>query len=141
MQLKKFTDYSLRLLIQLAVNPDVLVNINTVASAFDISRNHLLKIVTELSRQGLIRTQRGKHGGLSLNRPAADINVGELIASLEGKAPIVDCVSPVCPIAPACGLKSVLDEAQQAFYQVLGKYSLEDLVHGKESRLLKLISV
>jgi len=140
MQLKKFTDYSLRLLIQLAVNPDEWVNINSVASAFDISRNHLLKIVTELTRQGLIQTQRGKHGGLKLNRQASQINVGELIASLEGTSPLVDCRSPQCPILPACGLKGALDEAEAAFFQVLGKYSLEDLVRGKENRLLKLIS-
>jgi Rrf2 family nitric oxide-sensitive transcriptional repressor len=140
MQLKKFTDYSLRLLIQLAVNPDEWISINAVASAFDISRNHLLKVVTELSRQGLIQTQRGKHGGLKLNRPAAQINVGELIASLEGSSPVVDCRSPICPILPACGLKSALDEAEAAFYQSLHRYSLEDLVHGQERKILKLIS-
>lgn len=141
MQLKKFTDYALRLLIQLAVNPEQRVNIDTVAASFQISRNHLLKIVTELSSQGIIHTQRGKHGGLTLNRPARDINVGELIASLEGKAPLVECAKPACPIAPVCELKGVLNEAQEAFYTVLRKYSLQDLVQGREKQLLNLISV
>jgi Rrf2 family nitric oxide-sensitive transcriptional repressor len=140
MQLKKFTDYSLRLLIQLAITPEEWVRINTVATSFDISRNHLLKIVTELSQQGLIQTQRGKHGGLRLKHAAAEINIGELIASLEGKGPLVDCSSPMCPILPSCGLKSVLDEAQAAFYQSLRRYTLDDLVHGQERQLLKLIS-
>jgi len=140
MQLKKFTDYSLRLLIQLAVNPDEWVSINSVASSFAISRNHLLKIVTELSRQQLIQTQRGKHGGLKLNRAATDINVGDLISSLEAKAPLVDCGSPLCPILPVCGLKAALDEAEAVFYRSLRRYSLDDLVHGQEQKIQQMIS-
>ena len=140
MQLKKFTDYSLRLLIQLAVTPGEWVSINTVATSYDISRNHLLKIVTELSQQGLIQTQRGKHGGLRLNRAPSEINVGELIASLEGKGTLVDCSTPLCPILPACSLRTVLDEAQAAFYQSLRRYTLDDLVRGQERQLIKLIS-
>lgn len=140
MQLKRFSDYSLRLLIHLAVHPDAWVSIQEVATDFSISRNHLLKIVTELNRLEIIQTQRGKHGGIKLRREASNINVGELIAELEGRAPLIDCAQPPCPIVSVCRLRTVLDEAEQAFYQSLYRYSLQDLIQGQRQALLQKLS-
>ncbi|MFO7602663.1 MAG: Rrf2 family transcriptional regulator [Gammaproteobacteria bacterium] len=140
MQLKRYTDYSLRILIYLAVNPERVVSVNEIAEAYDISRNHLLKVVNGLLEQGLIQTFRGKAGGLQLARAAEKINVGEVVKYMEGNVQVIDCQEPYCPIVPVCSLKRALHEAHQAFYKALRAYTLADLVRGKENRLVQLLT-
>lgn len=140
MQLKRYTDYSLRLLIMLALEPERIISIKEVAQTYDISRNHLLKIVTQLHQLKLIRTHRGKKGGLQLGRDPQSINVGKLVRELEGRQALINCKDPACPILPACRLKTALAEAEAAFYSVLEAYSLADLLDGKETALRRLLA-
>lgn len=140
MQLKRYTDYSLRVLIYLAINPDRVVSVNEIAEAYDISRNHLLKVVNGLVEQNLIQTFRGKTGGLQLAKPIHRINTGEVVMYMEGSARIIDCDEPYCSILPACNLKRVLHEANQAFYESLKNYTLADLIKGKEVKLVRLLT-
>jgi Rrf2 family nitric oxide-sensitive transcriptional repressor len=139
MQLKRYTDYSLRVLIYLGIHPDDIISINEIAQAYDISRNHLLKVVSGLQDSGLITTFRGKHGGLHLAKSPGEINVGRVVESMEGRSPLVDCREPFCPILPACNLNTVLREAQQAFIDTLCNYTLADLISGKEVKLVELL--
>lgn len=69
MKLSRYTDYALRVLIQLATQPDRLISISQIAATYDISQNHLMKIVQDLGRAGFVETQRGRNGGLRLGRP------------------------------------------------------------------------
>ena len=70
MQLTLFTDYALRTLVFLALQPEKqLSTITEVADRFTISRNHVVKIVHQLGMKGYIETIRGKHGGIRLARP------------------------------------------------------------------------
>lgn len=140
MQLKRYTDYSLRVLIYLAVHPEQIISINEIAEAYDISRNHLLKVVNGLMEQGLIKTYRGKSGGLQLAKAANKINVGEVVQFMEGNAQVINCHEPLCPIVSACSLQRMLNEAHQAFYKSLKQYTLADLVRNKESKLVHLLT-
>jgi len=139
MQLKRYTDFSLRVLIYLGIHPDEVISINEIARAYDISRNHLLKVVIGLQEQQLIETHRGKHGGMQLAKSPDDINVGEVVKYMEGSSPIVNCREPFCPILPACNLNAVLREAQQSFIHTLQTYTLADLLDGKEEQLVELL--
>lgn len=140
MQLKRYTDYSLRVLIYLAIHPDRVISVNEIAEAYDISRNHLLKVVNGLMEQDLINTFRGKTGGLQLARPASKINVGEVVNYMEGDRQLIDCREPYCPILPACTLKRALQEANAAFYKSLKRYTLASLIKDKESKLVRLLA-
>src|SRR5437868_10099586 len=75
MRLTDYTDYSLRALIYVALNPDELVTIQNIAEAFSIPKNHLVKIVQRLGQAGLLHTVRGRMGGVRLGKPAAEINI------------------------------------------------------------------
>ena len=140
MQLKRYTDYSLRVLICLGLYPGEVISINKIARAYDISRNHLLKVVNGLAEQQLIETFRGKHGGLQLAKSPDSINVGEVVGYMEGRNPLIDCREPPCPILPACTLNAVLDEAKRAFINTLQHYTLADLLEGKRSQLVELLA-
>lgn len=135
MKLTLFTDYSMRVLLHLGAHPDRLCSIAEVAEAFDISQNHLMKVVNQLARKGYVETVRGRMGGIRLGQPPEEINVGALVRDTEEGFDLVDCAN--CVIAPACGLTGVFAQALGAFLAVLDDYKLSDLlIQRSELRLL-----
>ena len=130
MRLTVYSDYSLRLLMYLAVRPERLSTIREIAGAYNISSNHLMKVVHQLGLAGYVETIRGRNGGMRLGRPAAEIGLGELIRHTEPDMDIVPCFEPEnqsCPLRKACRLKGALDKARLAFLGVLDEYTLADL--------------
>ena len=135
MRLTTFTDYCLRVLIYLAADPDRRATIAQIAMAFGVSEHHLVKVVHFLGRQGWVRTSRGRGGGLALARPAAEIRIGAVVRDSEGVAQPAECFVPgagSCAIAGCCRLSGVLAEAVAAFYAVLDRHTLADLVRNRE---------
>jgi Rrf2 family nitric oxide-sensitive transcriptional repressor len=141
MKLSTFTDYSLRLLMYLAADPQRRTTISEVAAAFGISKNHLTKVAHGLGRHGWLANVRGHGGGLALAMAPQQIVIGEVVRRTEGgdlpAACFADDAEP-CAMGTACQLRGVLEEALQAFYRALDRYTLADLVqHPKAlSRLL-----
>jgi Rrf2 family transcriptional regulator, nitric oxide-sensitive transcriptional repressor len=129
MQLTLFSDYALRLLLYLAAHPDRVISVQEVSRAYGISHHHLVKIVRRLADEGLVLTTRGRGGGLRLGVDPAAINVGALVRATEPHLNLVECfdrATNTCPIARACGLERALRQAQQAFFDVLDRYTLAD---------------
>ncbi len=131
MKLTSFSDYTLRVLMFLALERGRLATIPEIASAYAISENHLTKVVHQLVRQGVVESVRGKGGGIRLAHPPEEIRIGEIVRASEGAAPIVECLADepsACRIVPACRLAGVLVEAFAALYTTLDRYTLADLV-------------
>jgi Rrf2 family transcriptional regulator, nitric oxide-sensitive transcriptional repressor len=126
MRLTRYTDYAMRVLLFLATRPDRVCPISEITRTYGISQSHLMKVVNDLVTAGYLVSVRGRFGGIRLARPAAQINVGEVVRHTEDGFDLVDCSS--CIIAPACGLTGALNEALGAFMTVLDGYSLEDLM-------------
>lgn len=134
MRLTTFTDYTLRVLMYLAIDADRQATIPEIAAAYGISENHLMKVVHQLVRGGLVESIRGKGGGILLALAASDIRLGEVVRKAEGERAIVECLSPEdrCAITPVCRLTRVLAEAFAALYATLDRYTLADLVGNRE---------
>jgi Rrf2 family transcriptional regulator, nitric oxide-sensitive transcriptional repressor len=130
MRLTLHTDYSLRVLIHVGVADGKLVTISDIAKTFDISKQHLMKVVNNLSQKGYLDTVRGRGGGIRLSRPPCDIKVGEVVRATEETLGVIGCLEQrgYCPIQRVCELRGVFDEATQAFLAVLDKYTLADLI-------------
>ncbi len=142
MNITRFTDYSLRVLIYVAINEKELATIKSIAEQYEISKNHLMKVVQELSAQGYLQAIRGKNGGIRLGKPADSINVGELVKRFEADSTLVECFGSnnQCVITPACQLKTMFAEAMEAFFDSLSQYTLADLVKGnKKQKLNRLL--
>jgi Rrf2 family nitric oxide-sensitive transcriptional repressor len=140
--LTKFSDYSLRLLLYLALHEARTVSIAEVSRAYGVSPHILVKVAQLLINQGLVASVRGRSGGLRLNKPPADINVGALIRSTETTWDLVECFDPAsntCPIEPACGLKGALKRAQRAFLGALDEHTLADFLPRAPS-LIRLLN-
>ncbi|OUR93500.1 Rrf2 family transcriptional regulator [Halobacteriovorax marinus] len=133
MRLTNFTDYSLRVLIYLAVKGDELSTVSEISGKYDISNNHLVKVVHNLSKMGIINTYKGKSGGINLALEPSKLNIGKLIRELEEDSPLVECFSDKgnCKLNPACKLKAALSLAKKSFYETLETFTLADMVKNK----------
>lgn len=169
MRLTTYSDYALRCLVYLAVQEhrEKLVNIQDIADVYDISKNHLTKVVHQLATIGYIESVRGRNGGIRLAKLAHEINIGEVIRQTETDFSIVECFAPIdkevfvtpqksknfpaenvaikeqiqlCKISPACKLKRVFYEATQSFLGVLDQYTLADMTEN-EDQLTKLLAI
>ncbi len=141
MRLTNFTDYSLRVLMFLAATQRR-ATIAEIANVFGISENHLMKVSHVLGRAGVLANVRGKGGGLELAMAPKAINVGYVVRLTEGAPYLAECfgTTNTCCITRACILRRVLNDAKQAFYAVLDRYTLEDITRNRNalSRLLAL---
>jgi Rrf2 family nitric oxide-sensitive transcriptional repressor len=129
MRLTGFTDYTLRTLIYLALQPDRLSTIADISKAYGISANHLMKVVHHLAVSGDIVTTRGRRGGMRLARPASAINVGQVVRRSEPDLALAPCFEAGrgCVIQGGCVLERALGDALGAFLAVLDRYTLADL--------------
>jgi Rrf2 family nitric oxide-sensitive transcriptional repressor len=130
MRLSEYTDYSLRVLMYCAAHPDRLVTVAELATQHAVSKNHLMKVVNDLARQGLLETARGRGGGLRLLAKPEDIRVGDVVRRSETDFRLVECfdaASNRCTLTPACRLKSVFGDALAAYFQVLDAATLADI--------------
>jgi len=135
MRLTRFSDYSLRTLLYLAMSGEEKVSIAQISAAYEISENHLVKIVHQLGKLGLVETSRGRNGGLRLAKSADKIRIGDVVRQTEEDLSVVDCFADVgCTITGACRLQGVLGEAMDAFLAVLDRYTLADLLKGSQGR-------
>lgn len=131
-----YTDFSLRVLIYLGTKDQgKLATIQEISDAYNISKNHLMKVTFELGKAGFIHTVRGRGGGIRLADHPQNINVGTVVRKMEDDFHLVECFDMEhnrCPIAPVCGLRGVLGKALHAYLSVLDGYTLEDLLFNKE---------
>jgi Rrf2 family nitric oxide-sensitive transcriptional repressor len=131
MRLAEYTDYTLRVLMYCAARPQQLVTISELADHHGVSRNHLMKIVTDLGRLGMLETTRGRGGGLRLLKEPAKIRVGDVVRASETDFRLVECFDPDtsrCTLAPSCRLKGLFDAALRAYFKELDGMTLAELV-------------
>jgi len=135
MRLTLHTDYTLRVLIHVAVADGKLVTISEIAESFDISKQHLMKVVNDLGQKDYLDTVRGRGGGIRLRRPPRDINIGQVVRETEERLDVIGCLGArgYCRIERVCVLRGVLGDAIQAFLAVLDGYTLADLIKPKRA--------
>ncbi|WP_105213488.1 Rrf2 family transcriptional regulator [Pseudoalteromonas sp. T1lg22] len=144
MNITRFTDYSLRTLIYAALHQDETLTIQAVADKYQISKNHLMKVVQVLSNKDYLTATRGKNGGIRLSRDPAQINIGELVRLHEQDSTLVECFGADnhCVISPACQLKGILAQAMECFFAHLDNFTLADLVNANtDSELKQLLQI
>jgi Rrf2 family transcriptional regulator, nitric oxide-sensitive transcriptional repressor len=129
MRLTRFTDYTLRTLMYLALHPDGFVTIAAIARAYQISSNHLMKVVQHLAAQGDIVTMRGQHGGLRLARPASAIKLGQVIRRSEPDMELLPSIQTADESLVECGTAAtgIVHQARDAFLTVLDAHTVADL--------------
>ena len=130
MRLSEYTDITLRVLMYCAVNRDRLVTIAELADQHRLSKNHLMKIVNDLARQGVVETTRGRGGGLKMLQDPQQIRVGDVVRRSETDFRLVECfdrLTDSCTLTPNCQLKGVMGAAMKAFFDELDAVTIAQI--------------
>ena len=129
MQLTLYSDYSLRVLFYLNQTPKDTATIIEISDFYEISKNHLVKVVHGLVQLGFIISTRGKGGGIKLARSSEKISIGEVVRKTEPHFNLVECFNKKtnrCSITDACRLKKILHQGMEAFFSILDQYILAE---------------
>jgi Rrf2 family nitric oxide-sensitive transcriptional repressor len=142
MRLTRFTDYSLRVLIHLGQNNQDRVTINQISETYDISKNHLMKVVSNLTRLKFVSAQRGPGGGIQLNRLPKDINLDDVILNTEKHCHDSDTAVSAGQhgISAETRLKELLQNAMKAYFDTLGRFTLADVLDPK-AEIMQLLDL
>jgi len=135
LRLTQFSNFAIRTLMYAALNGRTPSAIPEIARAYGVSYDHLKKVAAELCRLGYLETVRGRNGGFRLAKDPLAIRIGDVIRQTEAEPGLVECFDPAtntCPLLPACQLRVALQAALAAFYAVLDRYTLADLVRAPE---------
>ncbi|WP_206740507.1 Rrf2 family transcriptional regulator [Oceanicaulis sp. HTCC2633] len=141
LRLTNFSNFALRLLQFAALHAPNLIRTEDVARAHGISRHHLLKAVNTLEKEGFIKAVRGRNGGITLNRPAEDVTVGEVIRITEAPLELVECFNAetnTCPLIGVCHLSASIQTATRAFLAVLDDVTIADIAANRSVLLSRL---
>ncbi|MFT6182219.1 MAG: Rrf2 family nitric oxide-sensitive transcriptional repressor [Akkermansiaceae bacterium] len=131
MKLNANTDFLYRTLIYVALHPGRLITAREIAEAYGLSQNHIAKVCQDLIRHAFLSSRQGRGGGVQLAREADTILLGELLYLGETKPKVINCetgIGGACRIAPACRLKGIFAQAQQAFLDVMNSHTLAEVI-------------
>ncbi|MBP0464224.1 Rrf2 family transcriptional regulator [Roseomonas sp. PWR1] len=123
------TDFALRVLLHLGVDPARQQSTEALAAGIGVPRNHVHKIVQDLAEAGLVRTRRGAQGGVLLAVAPAEIRLGPVVRRLEAGQALVECFRAdggACCMASGCRLRGHLGAARDAFLATLDAVTLAD---------------
>jgi Rrf2 family nitric oxide-sensitive transcriptional repressor len=132
MRLTSHTDYALRVMMFAAARAATerpRFSVEEVANAYGVSRNHVMKIVQRLARAGYLKAVRGRGGGLSLGVAPETLRLGAMVRFLEQDQVLAACFGceELCRVKGQCALERALNEALDAFYVSLDRWTLADL--------------
>ena len=143
MQLNRFTDLGIRVLMYLGSIEGSSVTIARLAEDLQVSKNHLVKVVHFMAQQQWLLTSRGKSGGIALAKRPEDYAIGNVVRVLEQNSVngerLINCQQPPCVLLPACGLPFILQQALEQFYQFLNQYNLADVVTQPVASILPVV--
>lgn len=134
MRLTRQTNYAIRMLMYCAANGGSLSRVPDIARAYAVSELFLFKILQPLVAAGIMETVRGRNGGVRLARPAADISLFDVVTATEDNFAMAECFESddaECPLIESCSLNAALREALDAFFKVLARHSIDDLVKAR----------
>jgi len=141
-QLTRFTDLALRLVMRLAViEPAEAASSRTthrVAEDVEVPYAHAAKAVVRLRVLGVVDTRRGRGGGLNITEFGREVSIGWLARQLEGGAQeVIECEgNRPCPLRHGCRLRAALARAREAFFAELDSFTLADLTTASTGTIL-----
>lgn len=147
MHVTRFSDYGLRVLMYLGrLSGPGSVTIGDIARHFDISHNHLVKVVGKLVKFGWVKATSGRNGGIRLGVEPEALQIGIVLQALEDDkhGDVANCDRVSCSIADDCFLRSILKISTAAFYEALNRYTLADILlpaSGRDTGLMKIFFI
>lgn len=138
----KSTEYAIQAMIYLAEHEDDgLSMVSTIAEAYEIPKHFLAKLVQTLTRSHLVKSYRGRNGGIKLGRPASEITMLQVVNAIEGLPPEQEmCVIglDVCSEDVVCPLHNQWQHIKDLVKHTLHSQTLAALAEGMRNKRLEL---
>jgi len=123
--------YGLRTLVDIALHQSKgAVTLNDIAARQEISVKYLWQVINPLKTSGILSVMRGAKGGYSLARSPQDINMLDVVNTLEGPLSIVECLTndDVCDRIDSCVARSVWLEVNKTIEKSLKGITLAEVL-------------
>ena len=138
-RLNRLTDYAVVVLTQMTRNPDDLWTAPQIAQDTGVPLPTVAKLLNVLAHGDLIASHRGAAGGYTLNRPAEDVTVAEIIQAVEGPIALTACVDGAtggCEVESICPMRGNWDKVNRAIRGALGAVTLADMAPNFDAYLV-----
>ncbi len=129
MKLSTISRYGYRAMIELAKRwPEKAISLKEIAEAQNIPLRYLENIMTRLVNAKIVESTRGRGGGFRLLRKPEEITIYEIVNALESTLYPVPCIHgpTTCDRYAECGARDFLEEAYEAFINVLKSHNLKE---------------
>jgi Rrf2 family protein len=127
MRLTKSTSHAIRILIDCARANDGLIKVASLSERLDITPQNVFKIVNLLTKAKLIEAVRGRNGGVKLARPPQSIRIGDVVRATEVTHVEIE-EGASASARSGHGVNRILDNALEAFIDVLDQHTIADMV-------------
>lgn len=133
MNFSKTASYSLNVLSYMAGKADSSMSAAYLHKMLGIPYPYLRQVLSALSKNGFIKSLRGRSGGFTFNKEIRDISLRDIIESTDGLESLENCILGFkkCPFDNECAMHSVWESTRRNIYKVLEETSLADLVEKK----------
>lgn len=129
-KLSRMADYGVILMVQLARAPEQVTTAAELTEATALPGPTVSKLLKQLSRAGLLDSQRGTNGGYTLSLPVVDISVADIISALDGPIALTECMTAqgaVCEIEALCPTRTNWRQINNALVDALDRVSLAEM--------------
>lgn len=136
MKISTRSRYGLRMLIALGLNKaDSAMFLGDIAKNENLSEKYLSQLVIPLKRYGLIRAERGVHGGYSLAKDPKEITLTMIIEALDGPLTILDCVQneKICERSDACKGRGVWSGLEKTMREFCSTFTLSNALESEKT--------
>ena len=130
MRIPMRVDYGVRALVELAqCDSGMPMQTAEIARRQGIPEAYLDQVLTSLHKAGLIRSRRGPQGGHTLAMDSAHIDLAQVMSTLEGRSPILDClVEPDgCHLADTCAQREVWSVFEEGVRELLSDTTIASM--------------
>ncbi len=137
MEITRQADYAVRAMIHVASLPsDSRVSTAAISEAQSIPLPFLTKVIAHLVRAGLVTTNRGMGGGVSIARAPEEITLLDVLEAVEGPITLNRCLlrGVICEVGPYCAVHDVWHDIQARLIQDLKAVKLDTLVRAQNAK-------
>lgn len=129
MKITKEEDYAILFMSVLAIRKDRLLSLQEISDDFGIPYYFLKKIARQLKDARLVKAKEGAAGGYSLNMPAKEITLAEIIEAIRGPMALVDCAEgSYCPAEDFCLASTVMKKVSREVREIFSRVHLTDMI-------------
>ncbi|SRR6266498_3310930 len=131
MWITRKTDYATRAVLALSLAPGGPLKMHNIAQRTHVPESLLEQIMTQLRGAGIVRSERGPHGGYRLNHSPGDITLEKIVRLFQGPLAPISCATrsepEPCPMEIGCTLLDTWAEVRDATITILERTNFADL--------------